>query len=94
MAPSRNLLLFGATGTIGSYILDAVLSTRDQFGRIAIFTSVRTAETKASHLNDLKTQKNVEVIVGNVEDEDVVKAAYEGIHRSAAHFDQIKLTRL
>lgn len=94
MAPPQNLLLFGATGTIGSYILDAILSTRDQFGRIAIFTSARTAETKASHLNDLKTQKNIVVIVGNVEDENAVKAAYEGVYRSAAHFDQIKLTRL
>ncbi|KAJ5625627.1 hypothetical protein N7510_001936 [Penicillium lagena] len=94
MAPPRNLLLFGATGTIGSYILDAILSTRDQFGRIAIFTSARTAETKASDLNELKTQKNVEVIVGNVEDENAVKAAYKGMHHSAAHFDQIKLTRL
>lgn len=94
MTAAQNLLLFGATGTIGSYILDAILSTRDQFGRIAIFTSARTAETKASYLNDLKTQKNVEVIVGDIEDEGAVKAAYEGMYRTAAHFDKSKLTRL
>jgi FlaA1/EpsC-like NDP-sugar epimerase len=80
MAPPQNLLLFGATGAIGSFILDAILSARDQFGRIVIFTSARTAEAKAAYLNGLKTQKNVEVIVGNVEDGNAVKAAYEGMY--------------
>lgn len=73
----KNLLLFGATGTIGSYILEAILTERSQFDRVAIFTSARTAESKASTLDDLK-KKNVEVIVGDVEDESAVKAAYEG----------------
>ncbi|KAJ5724010.1 hypothetical protein N7488_002045 [Penicillium malachiteum] len=78
MAPPKNLLLFGATGVIGSYILDAILSKRSQFDRIAIFTSAHTVETKASLLENLKKQ-NVEIIVGSVEDEQAVKAAYTGI---------------
>lgn len=78
MAP-QNILLFGATGTIGTFILNAVLSARSQFNRIAIFTSPHTAETKAAYLETLK-QQNVEIIVGNVEDENAVKAAYEGNH--------------
>ncbi|KAJ5083612.1 hypothetical protein N7456_013039 [Penicillium angulare] len=77
MSP-KNLLLFGATGTIGSYILDAILSARSQFDRVAIFTSPRTAETKASALEKLKAQ-NVEIIVGDIEDEEAIKAAYVGI---------------
>lgn len=77
MSLAKNLLLFGATGNIGSFILDAILSERSQFGRIVIFTSPHTAETKVSQLNKLKEQ-GVEVIVGNVEDENAVKAAYEG----------------
>ena len=77
MAP-KNLLLFGATGQIGSFILEAILSARSQFTRVAIFTSQRTAETKTSYLDKLKKQ-NVEVIVGNVEDENAVKAAFEGM---------------
>lgn len=76
MAP-QNILLFGATGQIGSFILDAILSARDQFTRVAIFTSPRTAETKAPILDKLK-QQNVEVIIGDVEDENAIKAAYEG----------------
>ncbi|KAJ5650325.1 uncharacterized protein N7484_004048 [Penicillium longicatenatum] len=77
MSP-KNLLIFGATGTIGSFILEAILSARSQFDRVAIFTSPRTAETKAAYLEKLKAQ-NIEIIVGDVEDENAVKAAYTGI---------------
>ncbi|KAJ5947300.1 hypothetical protein N7466_000315 [Penicillium verhagenii] len=77
MSP-KNLLLFGATGTIGSFILESILTARSQFDRVAIFTSPRTAETKAAYLEKLKAQ-NIEVIVGDVEDESAVKAAYNGI---------------
>lgn len=73
----QNILLFGATGQIGTFILDAILSAREKFNRIAIFTSPHTVEIKASHLKELK-QRNVDVIVGDVEDENAVKAAYEG----------------
>lgn len=74
-----NLLLFGATGQIGSFILDAIISTRGKFGRVAIFTSARTAETKTAYLDRLK-HRNVEVIVGELENESSVKAAYEGTY--------------
>jgi len=77
MSLAKNILLFGATGSIGSFILDAILPARSKFGRIAIFTSPHTAQTKADHLSKLK-QQGVEVITGNVEDEDAVKAAYAG----------------
>ena len=75
--PSQNILIFGATGQIGSFILTAVLSARSQFGRVAIFTSPHTAETKAADLEILKKQ-NVEVIVGDISDENAIKAAYNG----------------
>ncbi|CAG8028866.1 unnamed protein product [Penicillium olsonii] len=78
MSLAKNILLFGATGNIGSFILDAILPVRSQFGRIVIFTSPRTAETKAAQLEKLK-QQGVEVITGNFEDEEAVKAAYAGI---------------
>ncbi|KAJ5239315.1 hypothetical protein N7468_003934 [Penicillium chermesinum] len=76
--PPQNILLFGATGTIGKYILSALLSARSQFQRIAIFTSPNTAATKKDHLAALQ-QQEVQIIVGNIEDEQAVKAAYEGI---------------
>ncbi|KAJ5408528.1 hypothetical protein N7509_002411 [Penicillium cosmopolitanum] len=75
---AKNILLFGATGQIGSFILEAILTTRDSFGRVAIFTSARTAETKSAYLEKLKQQK-IEIIIGDVDDENAVKAAYNGI---------------
>ncbi|KIN00005.1 hypothetical protein OIDMADRAFT_181258 [Oidiodendron maius Zn] len=74
----RNLLLFGATGQIGAFILDALLSARDEFERIAIFTSQNTVETKADSLVRLK-KNGVEIIVGEISDEEAVGKAYEGI---------------
>lgn len=74
---ANNLLLFGATGQIGSFILEAILSARNSFDRVAIFTSTRTAETKQAYLEKLKQQK-VEIIIGDVEDESAVKLAYKG----------------
>lgn len=73
MSP-QNILLFGATGSIGSFILNAILAQRSQFGRIAIFTSPRTAESKG----DVLKKQGVEVIIGDIEDESAIKAAYEG----------------
>lgn len=84
MSAAKNILLFGATGTIGIFILDALLPVRSQFGRIAIFTSPHTAKTKTAQLDKLKKQ-GVEVIIGNVEDEEAVKSAYAGTHLSSIH---------
>lgn len=92
MAP-QNILLFGATGQIGTFILNAILSARGQFNRVAIFTSPHTAETKAPYLETLK-QQNVEVIVGAVEDENAVKAAYEGNHTSIPHHQNLTTANL
>jgi hypothetical protein len=79
MSLAKNILIFGATGTIGSFILDAILPVRAQFNRVAIFTSPHTAETKAEHLAKLKKQ-HVDVFIGSVENEEAIKAAYEGIN--------------
>ena len=42
----ENLLILGATGYIGVYIVDSIIKAKDSFGRIAIFTSLSTAENK------------------------------------------------
>jgi nucleoside-diphosphate-sugar epimerase len=61
----ENLLVFGATGYIGAYILTEILKTKASFGRIAIITSPSTAENKSKQLQNLKLE-GVEVIVGDV----------------------------
>ncbi|KAE8356813.1 hypothetical protein BDV28DRAFT_40679 [Aspergillus coremiiformis] len=75
----RNVLLFGATGNIGIYILDAILAVREEFDRIVIFTSQTTATLKKNLLDELRRTKKVEVIVGDLQDEDAVRKAYDGI---------------
>lgn len=74
---AKNLLLFGATGQIGSFILESILTARNSFNRVAIFTSTRTAEAKSAYLNKLQHHK-IEIITGDIEDENAIKAAYKG----------------
>ncbi|EHK99763.1 putative Isoflavone reductase like protein [Glarea lozoyensis 74030] len=70
----ENLLLFGATGYIGTYITEQIVANKSSFGKIALFTSANTVEKKTDVINKLKSA-SVEVIVGDAsKKEDVVKA--------------------
>ena len=71
--------MFGATGYIGAYIIEAIVKAKASFGRIAIITSPGTAENKATKLEKLREQ-GVEVIVGDVTKAEDVLKAYEGLH--------------
>ncbi len=71
--------MFGATGYIGVYILEAIIKAKASFGRVAILTSPGTAERKAEHIQNLKDQ-GVEVIVGDVTKSEDVLEAYEGFY--------------
>ncbi|KUJ07545.1 NAD(P)-binding protein [Mollisia scopiformis] len=73
-----NLLIIGSTGWIGTYITDQILKSKDLFGRIAIFTSLGTAETKAQLFEGFKEQ-GVEVIVGDILKLGDLERAFEGI---------------
>jgi aspartate-semialdehyde dehydrogenase len=73
----KKILLFGATGVIGEYILQALIDEKASFEKIGIFTSPGTAEKKKETIEALKNQ-GVHVIVGDVNNEGDVKKAYEG----------------
>lgn len=73
----QSLLLFGALGFIGTYITNAIVARRSEFTRIVIFTSPSTASKKAAEFDELK-KKDVEVIVGDVENDEDILAAFEG----------------
>ncbi|KAK2799414.1 hypothetical protein FQN51_006901 [Onygenales sp. PD_10] len=75
----RNILIFGATGTIGTYILNSLITGKSHFNRLAIFTSPSTVENKADTIADLKA-RGVEVIVGDVRSEEDVWGAYKGAY--------------
>ncbi|KAI2625051.1 NAD(P)-binding protein [Hypoxylon sp. NC1633] len=78
--PSK-ILIIGATGTIGKYITNAVLSTEPRVANhISIFTSQATPSNprKQALLSSWKAQ-GASVIVGNVNNLEDVKNAYNGI---------------
>lgn len=74
----ENLLIIGSTGWIGAYITEQIVKAKDSFGRIAIFTSPSTAESKAEALGELKAQ-GVEVIVGDLKNPEDLLNAFKGI---------------
>ncbi|OJJ08284.1 hypothetical protein ASPVEDRAFT_47451 [Aspergillus versicolor CBS 583.65] len=75
---TSNLLVFGATGAIGSYIIAAIVNARDSFNRIAVFTSPNTLSAKETEINVLR-DKGVEILVGDVTNKDDVLKAFDGI---------------
>jgi FlaA1/EpsC-like NDP-sugar epimerase len=76
----RNILIFGATGTIGSFITKSIVSARSEFNRVAIFTTAPAAgSAKEQFIQELKT-KNVEIIVGDIASESDVANAYKGTY--------------
>jgi uncharacterized protein YbjT (DUF2867 family) len=79
--PSK-ILLFGATGVIGKFILQQLIDASPAFEKIGIFTSPGTAQNKGEELAKLKV-KSVEVVVGDVNSESDVKKAFEGVFRLA-----------
>ncbi len=74
----ENLLLFGATGYIGAYIIEEIVKARESFDRVAIFTSSNTLESKSQKLDELK-RHGVEVIIGDVKKSGDLLDAFQGL---------------
>jgi hypothetical protein len=70
-------LVFGATGLAGKYIIDAIVDSKSSFGKIGIFTSQNTVDTKPDIIKKLK-DNGVEVHVGDLSQETEVVKAYKG----------------
>lgn len=78
-AKTSNILVFGATGLIGSRITSAILSAAPQNNwTVSIFTSPETAQNKSQLISDLKS-RGAKIITGDFTKEADVKAAYSGI---------------
>ncbi|KAF5015944.1 hypothetical protein F66182_12534, partial [Fusarium sp. NRRL 66182] len=76
----RNILLIGATGNIGRFITRSIVSARGDFDRVAILTSAPAAGSeKEKFINEELKPKNVEIIVGDISNEEDVLKAYKGI---------------
>jgi uncharacterized protein YbjT (DUF2867 family) len=73
----KKIIVFGATGVIGKYIIGALIDAKLSFEKIGIFTSSATAADKKELLEAWKSQ-GVEIIVGSVDIEPDVRAALKG----------------
>ncbi|KAI1948004.1 importin subunit beta-3 [Ophidiomyces ophidiicola] len=68
----QKVLVFGATGLIGSKILSALVAIKAHLESIAVFTSLTTLEKKSEFLDDLKNE-GIRVITGNLNNEDDIR---------------------
>lgn len=74
---TRNILLIGSTGVIGTYITRAIVDARENFERICVLTSEKTLMGKVQDIAALEAW-GVEIFTGRLESESAVKRAYEG----------------
>ncbi|KJX93515.1 isoflavone reductase family protein [Zymoseptoria brevis] len=78
MSETKNILIFGATGLIGTHITKAILDNKSRWSSVAVFTSANTVQTKADEITHLKAQ-GVKIIEGDLTSESDVNNAYKGI---------------
>ncbi|KAK1820054.1 hypothetical protein LTR12_005495 [Friedmanniomyces endolithicus] len=71
-----SVLVFGATGVAGIYIINALVAAKSSFARLGIFTSQNTVDNKAELIQRLKGE-DVHVHVGDVGSDEDVLAAYK-----------------
>jgi nucleoside-diphosphate-sugar epimerase len=74
---ASKILIIGATGAIGTPITAQIVAAKSSFSRIAILTSQNTLDTKPEQVAALKAE-GVDVLVGDLTVEKVVKGALEG----------------
>lgn len=77
VTPTKNILIFGATGLIGEHITNAIVESSADFGRIAIFTSYNTLLSKSDEIDVLKS-RGVEIIAGDITSAGDVTEAFNG----------------
>jgi nucleoside-diphosphate-sugar epimerase len=62
---------------VGQHITNAIVNSKSDFGRIAIFTSNNTLQSKSDEINALKA-KGVEILTGDITSADDVTKALNG----------------
>ncbi|KAK0283716.1 hypothetical protein LTR35_006175 [Friedmanniomyces endolithicus] len=71
-----SVLVFGATGVAGIYIINSLVAAKSSFARLGIFTSQTTVNDKVELIQRLKGE-GVHVYVGDVGSDEDVLAAYK-----------------
>ncbi|KIX04655.1 uncharacterized protein Z518_05525 [Rhinocladiella mackenziei CBS 650.93] len=75
---TRNILIIGSTGVIGTYITRAIVDARENFERICVLTSEKTLVQKVQDIAALEAW-GVEIFTGRLESESAFKRACDGI---------------
>jgi uncharacterized protein YbjT (DUF2867 family) len=75
---SKDILIFGATGLIGTHITNAIVANKSRWNSISIFTSKDTITSKPIQIEELESH-GVRVIVGDITSESDINEAYKGI---------------
>ena len=94
-----SILLFGATGNIGTHITESIVNAQPPFQQVTVFTSKATVDKKAELIQSWQS-KGVKIVTGDVTNEQDVRDAYKGVDTviSAVGRDvletQIQLIRL
>lgn len=73
----KRVLIFGATGVIGKFIIQEVVNAKSSFDKIGLFTSPGTAKNKSEEISSWE-KKGVIINVGDVNSDEDIKKAYEG----------------
>lgn len=89
VATSNDILVFGATGTIGKFILNALIENKSAFGTIGIFTSAATTQSKAVEIESLK-DRGVKVYIGDLKSDGDVLSAYQSKSALPSHDMNLK----
>lgn len=89
----RKVLIFGATGVIGKFIIQEIVNAKSSFDKIGLFTSPETASNKRDEINGWE-ENGVDINVGDVNLEDDVKKAYEGHTSPSQGSSQVTLCKL
>ncbi|KAI1105601.1 isoflavone reductase family protein [Jackrogersella minutella] len=77
VAPAKKVLVLGATGVIGKVITSALINAKSNFEALRIFTSEATVARKSQLIDSFKTA-DVDVFVGDINNDNHVLEAYEG----------------
>lgn len=85
---TKNILIIGSTGTIGTYITRAIVDQRENFERICVLTSEKTLVQKVQDIAALEAW-GVEIFTGRLESESAVKRAYEGMSHKKTRCEEL-----
>lgn len=76
-ATTKDIIIVGATGLIGKHITNAILHSKDKFGKITVFTSEDTVQRKSDEIEDLRN-RGANIVTGDVTSDANINEVFSG----------------